>query len=331
MSRPRDIRASVVVPAYNAERTIARAIESAQAQTEQRCEILVIDDASSDSTAAVASQYAEQDSRVRVLRNLINRGPAGSRNRGLTEARGEWIALLDADDAFAPHRIETLLSQGELHNADIVADNLLLCPEENLSARQPMLSTRDLPAAKWLTAAAFVAGNIGSRWTPRVSFGFLQPVIRREFLQHHDLRYDEQNRFGEDFLLYTACLLRGARWWLVPEPMYHYSIREGSLTDVQSAADLLRIRSMEDRLLRTEPLVASDAALMRALRAHKTLIDRFYYYRAFTDAVKARAGSRALTLLFESASGFRHIMWESLLRAPTIAGKALRGGYRHSA
>ena len=167
MLQPREIRASIVVPAYNAERTIARAIESALAQTEQRCEILVIDDASSDTTLAIASEYAERDARVRVLHNLVNRGPAGSRNRGLSAAGGEWIALLDADDAFAPHRIETLLRQGELRSADIVADNLLLCPEGDVSARQPMLSSRDLPAAKWLTTAAFIAGNIGSRWTPR--------------------------------------------------------------------------------------------------------------------------------------------------------------------
>jgi hypothetical protein len=75
-------------------------------------------------------------------------------------------------------------------------------------------------------------------------------------------------------------------------------------------------------------LVASDSSLVRALRSHKAVIDRFYYYRAFTDAVKARAGSRALQLLFESATGFRYIMLESVLRAPTITMKALRGGYR---
>jgi hypothetical protein len=97
---------------------------------------------------------------------------------------------------------------------------------------------------------------------------------------------------------------------------------------VQSAADLLRIRSMEEQLLRDEPLVASDPGLVRALRSHKALIDRFYYYRAFTDAVKQRAGSRAVGLLFGSPSGFRHIALESLLRAPTITMKALRGGYR---
>lgn len=323
----RVVRASVIVPAYNAEQTVGRAIESALAQTEARCEVLVIDDASSDATVAVATEYAERDDRVRVLCNSVNRGPAGARNHGICEARGEWIALLDADDSFAPHRIETLLQLGELHAADIVADNILLCPLDGSGPCQPMLSAKDLPESKWLTTAAFIAGNVGSRWTPRVSFGFFQPVIRRDFVQRHDLRYDERNRFGEDFMFYTACLLRGARWWLMPEPMYHYSIRDGSLTDVQSAADLLRIRSMEDRLLHGEPLVAADAALLRAIRSHKALIDRFYYYRAFTDAVKARAGRRALELLFESPRGLWHIMFEGMLRAPTIGMKALRGGY----
>jgi succinoglycan biosynthesis protein ExoO/succinoglycan biosynthesis protein ExoU len=326
--QPAEIRASIIMPAYNAERTISRAIESALAQTEPRCEVLVIDDASSDTTADIVARIAEQDGRVYLLRNTTNRGPAGSRNHGLTEARGDWIALLDADDTFAPHRIATLIALGELYNADIVADNLLLCPEDSPTQCKPMLSARALPAGKWVTAAAFIAGNVGSRWSPRISYGFLQPVIRRGFLQSHGLRYDERNRFGEDFLLYVACLLRGARWWLVPEAMYHYSVRLGSSTDVQSAADLLRIRSVEERLLREEPLVASDSSLVRALRSHKAVIDRFYYYRAFTDAVKARAGSRALQLLFESATGFRYIMLESVLRAPTITMKALRGGYR---
>jgi glycosyltransferase involved in cell wall biosynthesis len=328
LPQPTEIRVSVIMPAYNAEQTVSRAIESALAQTEPRCEVLVIDDASSDATADIVARIADQDRRVHLLRNTTNRGPAGSRNDGLAVARGDWIALLDADDTFAPHRVATLIALGELHNADIVADNLLLCPDDNPKQCKPMLPAHTLPAGRWLTAAAFIAGNVGSRWSPRVSYGFLQPIIRRDFLQSRGLCYDERNRFGEDFLLYVACLLRGARWWLTPEAMYHYSVRLGSSTDVQSAADLLRIRSVEERLLREEPLVASDSSLVRALRSHKAVIDRFYYYRAFTDAVKARAGSRALQLLFESATGFRYIMLESVLRAPTITMKALRGGYR---
>jgi glycosyltransferase involved in cell wall biosynthesis len=322
------VRASVIVPAYNAERFIRRAIASALMQTEPRCEVLVIDDASSDATSAIVARIATQDGRVRLFHNAVNLGPAASRNRGLAQARGAWIVLLDADDELVPHRIETLISMGERYLADLVADNLLLCPENGGGPDAPMIPTRVLPTGKFLSLAEFVTGNVGSRRSPRVSYGFLQPVIRRGFLQAHDLRYDERNRFGEDFLLYIACLLQGARWWITPEAMYRYTVRPGSLTDVQSAADLLRIRSIEDKLLREEPSVASDPDLASALRRHKAVVDRFYYYRAFSDAVKARASVRALQLLFESASGFRHIVLESMLRAPTITMKALRGGYR---
>jgi glycosyltransferase involved in cell wall biosynthesis len=324
------IRASVIIPAYNAERTIRRAIASALAQTERHCEVLVIDDASGDTTAAIVADFAEQDSRVKLLRNTTNLGPAASRNRGLAVARGDWIVLLDADDELLPTRIETLIALGHRHESDLVADNLLLCPEDDPGLAKPMISARALPTGKFLSAAAFVAGNVGSRWTPRVSYGFLQPIMRREFLQKHGLRYDERNRFAEDFLLYTACLLKGARWWITPQAMYRYSVRAGSSTDVQSAADLQRIRSMEQKLLHEEPLVASDPQLARALRRHMAVIDRFYHYRAFTDAVKARTGVKAFQLLFGSASGFRRILLEGALRAPTITMKALRGGYRGS-
>jgi glycosyltransferase involved in cell wall biosynthesis len=70
------IQASVVIPAYNAERTIRRAIASAFSQTEQRFEIVVIDDASSDVTAAIVVNLADQDKRINLLRNTTNLGPA---------------------------------------------------------------------------------------------------------------------------------------------------------------------------------------------------------------------------------------------------------------
>jgi glycosyltransferase involved in cell wall biosynthesis len=330
-SHDEPIRASIVVPAFNAERTIRRTIASALAQTEQRFEVLVIDDASGDATAAIVADLAQLDGRIRLLRNTTNLGPAASRNRGFAVARGEWVVLLDADDEILSERIEVLIALGERHGADLVADNLLICPEDDPGLEKPMLDDRNLPTGKFLSTAAFIAGNVGSRWSPRVSYGFLQPIMRRDFLQQHDLRYDERNRFAEDFLLYTACLLRGARWWITPRAMYRYWVRAGSSTDVQSAADLQRIRSMEQRLLRDEPLVASDPELVRALRRHMAVIDRFYHYRAFTDAVKARTSARALRILFESPSGFRRILLEGALRAPTIATKALCGGYRGGA
>jgi hypothetical protein len=156
----------------------------------------------------------------------------------------------------------------------------------------------------------------------------MSPIFRRAFLEHHQLRYDERNRFGEDFMFYVSCLLRGARWWVTPEPMYHYTVRNGSLTEIQSTGDLQRIRGFENELLNSNPVVRADPTLAQALKRHKSMIDRNYYYRAFTDAIKAGQVTQAWQLLFENVSGFRHIVQESLVQTPVIAAKAWRGGYR---
>jgi glycosyltransferase involved in cell wall biosynthesis len=316
------------MPAYNAASTVGAAVASVLRQTEPRLEVVVVDDASADGTAAVVARLAAQDGRVRLIKKGKNRGPASARNCGFDAARGEWIALLDADDEFEPQRIERLLHLGEKHEADLVADNLLLCDASGRQPRKPMISPQHFRAAHWMTATEFVAGNVGSRFAPRVSYGFLQPLIRRSFLERHKLRYDEHNRFGEDFLLALRSLLFGARWWITPEPMYLYTVRFGSLTDVQAASDLMRIRSYEEELLRAHPMVQATPELAAALRRHKRVIEHFYYYRAFTDALKAGRITPALHLLLESRASFRHIVSESLLQGPRVAFKALRGGYR---
>jgi hypothetical protein len=108
--------------------------------------------------------------------------------------------------------------------------------------------------------------------------------------------------------------------------MYLYSVRRGSLTEVQTSGDLDRIRTAERALL-ADPRIIQDVALTRALRRHKRVIDRCYYYRAFTDAVKARQIVRAGRLLFEGPHSLGHITAEGMAQAPTIIAKALRGGY----
>jgi succinoglycan biosynthesis protein ExoO/succinoglycan biosynthesis protein ExoU len=246
----------------------------------------------------------------------------------LSHARGVWVAQLDADDSYEPERLARLLALGEAQQADIVSDNVLMCPDDGSASPSPMIPQNIWPTARLLTAAEFVAGNIGDRRNPRMSLGFMMPIFRRAFLERNKLRYDERNRFGEDFMLYLACLVHGARWWVEPAAMYRYTIRNGSLTEVQTAADLQRIRTFEQDLLRDCPLAHSNPAFAHALRRHKSKIDRCYYYRAFTDAVKARQITHARRVLFESPSGFRHIMQESLAQMPVITAKALRGGYR---
>ena len=92
---------SVIMPAYDAERSVERAIQSVLDQTLQPREIIVIDDGSADSTGEVLARFA---GRVRCIRQ-DNAGPSAARNRGIDEARAEWIAFLDADDVWLPDRL----------------------------------------------------------------------------------------------------------------------------------------------------------------------------------------------------------------------------------
>lgn len=97
------MKISVVIPAYNADQYIAKAIESCLKQSFPPHEIIVVDDASTDSTVAVAESFAP---RARVLRQTENMGVAVARNRGVEESSGDWIAFLDADDWFLPEKLE---------------------------------------------------------------------------------------------------------------------------------------------------------------------------------------------------------------------------------
>jgi glycosyltransferase involved in cell wall biosynthesis len=104
---------SVVMPARNNAPYVREAIDSILGQTEGDLELLVIDDASSDDTAAVVSSVG--DPRVRLLRNEIRLGIAGSVNRGIAAARGEYIARMDADDVAMPTRLATQRAFLEAH------------------------------------------------------------------------------------------------------------------------------------------------------------------------------------------------------------------------
>ena len=97
---------SVVMPAYNAERFIAKAIESVLNQTIQDFELIVVDDCSKDATASIAEEYSVRDSRVKLLKNEQNLRVAGTRNRALEVCRGEYVALLDSDDIWYPDTLE---------------------------------------------------------------------------------------------------------------------------------------------------------------------------------------------------------------------------------
>ncbi|MBT3279318.1 MAG: glycosyltransferase family 2 protein [Phycisphaerales bacterium] len=98
-------KVSVVIPTYNSAAFLERSIRSIQAQTLDDLEILVCDDASTDSTVDMVHEFARDDSRITLLALEVNAGAGAARNLGLSAARGEYIAFLDSDDEWFPEKL----------------------------------------------------------------------------------------------------------------------------------------------------------------------------------------------------------------------------------
>ncbi len=276
----------VIIPAYNAEATIADAVRSALAQPEV-AELCVIDDASTDATAQTAQDAAAGDPRLTVISRSHNIGPAAARNIAIAESTAPYLSVLDADDYLMPGRFGRLDLTSE---ADIVADNIVFVPE----ARPDLLAPEELPAApdqppRALDLADFIRGNLSLPGQPRGELGFLKPVISRAFLDRHGLRYNAALRLGEDCDLYLRMFLDGARFRLQRDIGYVARVRHDSLSGRHRAEDLGNLLSAAEQLA---PMVARDPKAAPLFRAYLTEIRARYLLRDFLD-VKRRAGLAA--------------------------------------
>lgn len=215
---------SVIIAAYEAGPFLAGAVGSALAQEGVALEVIVADDASRDGTVAAARALAAEDPRVRVLETETNGGPSAARNRAVRAARGEWIAVLDADDRFRPGRLEGLLAFAESRKADIVFDLVAEIDETGAPyphSLAPVYETEtrwDL--AFWAAENARADGALGP--------GYLKPLMRRALLG--DAPYDERLRNSEDYLLIARLMAAGAAVWFRRETGYLYTRRAGSIS-----------------------------------------------------------------------------------------------------
>ena len=169
---------SVIMPAYNASKTLAASVRSLQAQTLETWELIIIDDGSTDDTATQAKKLAVEDARICVIERQ-NSGPSIARNRGVELARADLIAFLDADDFWAPERLLGMLS---LFNAEpgvgvafsrtrfIDAETL---KPGTLTGFQPTLSAADLMAEN----AVCSTSNIVCRKSVFVQSGGFTPGL----------------------------------------------------------------------------------------------------------------------------------------------------------
>lgn len=118
------LKASIILPVYNAAATLQAAVKSI-GEEERALEILLIDDASADESAALCRALAEKDARIRCLFHAENQGVSAARNDGIKAAKGKWVLFADADDRFAPGAVGQILAYAERLQADLLCFNCL--------------------------------------------------------------------------------------------------------------------------------------------------------------------------------------------------------------
>lgn len=207
---------SVIVPAYNAERYIARCIQSIENQTQQELEIIVVNDGSVDGTAAKAGECARGDSRIKLLFQE-NQGVSAARNRGLEEAKGQYIAFVDADDTLPSGALEHLLEVMRAENADIVSGTM-----RAIHSNGTVREENDASAGIWCGKTA-LEKSLGDE--PH-TYSACGKLFRKSFLG--GIRFTEKRRIHEDSFFLFECFQKEPRMVCLQESVYEYHIMPDS-------------------------------------------------------------------------------------------------------
>lgn len=211
---------SVIVPIYKVEDYLPKCVESIRNQTHSNLEIILVDDGSPDGCGAICDEFAQKDSRIRVI-HKENGGLSDARNAGIDVAKGDYLAFVDSDDWLEPDAFEAMLALAEKYDAKMVcagrynedgvtgAQSRGLCPEKE-----------EFVPGKELVRRIF-------RWDHLDSAAWDKLYARELF---REIRYPV-GRVVEDVpTTYHLVLLAGGAAML-PKPVYHYVCREQSITN----------------------------------------------------------------------------------------------------
>lgn len=246
---------SLIVPAYNAEATLPRCLESALAQTFADFELIAVDDGSTDGTAALLARYAERDARVRVLRTA-NGGVSRARNLALSQARGAYWMFLDADDALEPTAMAALLDATRTPSVLMAAG-----ADAKVDAQGQTLEAPSIGEAR--TYAAAEAAEAMLAGAP------FDGTLHAKLLRACDARFAEDVHIYEDMLFLLEALDRPGEVAYLPMPLHRYYLQPESAMGWRltrkKASSLLACERLEALAQRSFP-----GALMTARRFRLT-------------------------------------------------------------
>ena len=279
---PRSV--TVVIAAKDAQDTIGRAVASCLAQPDA-CEVIVVDDGSSDDTAGAARAKDDGSGRLSVIKLDQNQGPAAARNIALNQAKGVWYTMVDSDDFLDEGRLASLLDvAGE--DYDFVADDLWLVDEGNEDGpRRKMWDAPPEEARCPLTFEYFLEGNIAHKDRIRRELGFIKPIIRRSSIEKENLRYKEHMRLSEDLIFYCELFLSGARSLLVEPTGYVAVRRANSLSGRHGTEELAHYYHAVLDLQKRPGLSPTER---RVLARFRNSVARRYRWSRLIDAKKSK-------------------------------------------
>jgi len=215
-------RISIIMPAFNAEDYVANAIQSCLNQKYENWELIIVDDCSDDSTVKVIEGF--DDPRIKLSKLKQNSGPGAARNFGLDECNGEWITVLDADDAMCVNRLSTFHEVAENTGREFVYyDNLLPWISQDMipsifdrkSENYRMRKNKKLSLNQWL-----------------IKDGYAKLFFHRQLLSNNSVRYPESIRGPEDTVfLVTLCAVNEVPLIKLATRSYLYRETPGSLSN----------------------------------------------------------------------------------------------------
>jgi len=242
---------SVIMPVYNAETWLQRAIESVLAQSHAHLELLAVDDGSRDRSPVVLEAYAAADARVHVVRQPANGGVAAARNAGIAAANGSYVAFLDADDWWHPAKLERQLASMRASGALVSYAAYWRVAEDGRVLSKvmppPQVDWRDMLASNFIgTLTGMYARSLGDVPFQRIGH--------------------------EDYVFWLEQVRRAGKAVRVesPEPLAWYLVRERSLS-----ANKLRAASWQwDVYRKVEKLGLMESVACMARYARHAVIKR---------------------------------------------------------
>lgn len=198
----------MIVPVYNRELTISRAIDSVLNQTYSDLELIIVDDGSTDNTLNLVYYYSKKDSRVKVF-SQQNTGVSEARNNGIKIAVGQYICFLDSDDTYELTFLEKMLSIIETCNADI-----------SYSSHYYVVNNSKRPARLKFVRKNLFLNYLKNKTTPNTNSW----MIKKSFLDKNGIFFEPNNNLGEDMLFFSSILCAQPNVSFVKEHLTNYYV-----------------------------------------------------------------------------------------------------------